>query len=113
MSRSELDIISTKENENTVRVEVTGRVTDQNVKELQHDLEKAYKKYTSRVVLDVSGICFLTSAGLGTIMYYHTLMRKERRRLIILNSKYNPSTYLDELFETTNLNKVLTIVGEL
>jgi anti-anti-sigma factor len=113
MVKSELDIISSKSGDDSVLVEITGRVTDQNVKEFQHDLEKAYRKNTPRVVLDVSGICFLTSAGLGTIMYFHTLMRKERRRLIILNSAANPSLYLDELFETTNLDKVLTIVRQL
>jgi anti-anti-sigma factor len=110
MLKSEIDIITTKNGENSVLVEVTGRVTDQNVKELQHDIEKAYRKNTARVILDVSGICFLTSAGLGTIVYYHTLMRKERRHLVILNSGANPSAYLDDLFETTNLDKVLTIV---
>ena len=113
MLKSEIDIITTKNGENSVLVEVTGRVTDQNVKEFQHDIEKAYRKNTARVILDVSGICFLTSAGLGTIVYYHTLMRKERRRLVILNSEDNPSAYLDDLFETTNLDKVLTIVRQI
>jgi anti-anti-sigma factor len=113
MAKNELDIISSKNEDGTILVEVTGRVTEQNVKELQHNIDKAYRKGTPRVVLDVSGICFLTSAGLGTIMYFHTLMRKERRRLIILNSGDNPSLYLDELFETTNLDKVLTIVRKL
>jgi anti-anti-sigma factor len=107
--KSELDIIATKSGENVIRVEAVGRVTDQNVKEFQHSLEKAYRKGTPRIVLDVSGICFLTSAGLGTIVYYHTLMRKERRQLVILNSADNPSAYLDDLFETTNLDKVLII----
>jgi anti-anti-sigma factor len=110
MVKSELDIIATKSGDKVIVVEVIGRVTDQNVKVLQHDLEKAYRKDTPRIVLDVSGIIFLTSAGLGTIVYYHTLMRKERRQLVILNSDANPSAYLDELFETTNLDKVLTIV---
>lgn len=113
MAKSELDIISSKKGDDSVLVEVIGRVTDQNVKELQHDLDRAYRKNTPRVILDVSGICFLTSAGLGIIMYFHTLMRKERRRLVILNSSDNPSAYLDDLFETTNLDKVLTIVRQL
>ncbi|MBN2189189.1 MAG: STAS domain-containing protein [Chitinispirillaceae bacterium] len=113
MAKSELDIISSKSGDDSVIVEITGRVTEQNAKEFHHDIEKAYRKGTPRVVLDVSGICFLTSAGLGTIMYFHTLMRKERRRLIILNSGDNPSAYLDELFETTNLDKVLSVVRQL
>ena len=113
MAKSELDIISSKNGNDSILVEITGRVTDQNVKELQHDLDKAFRKNTPRVILDVSGICFLTSAGLGTIMYFHTLLRKEHRRLIILNSDASPSAYLDELFETTNLDKVLTIVRQI
>jgi anti-anti-sigma factor len=110
--KSELDIIATKEGEDRVLVEITGRVTDQNVKEFQRSIDKAYRRNTPRVVLDVSGICFLTSAGLGTIMYYHTLMRKERRRLILFNPRMQPSAYMDELLETTNLDKVLAIVRE-
>ena len=56
---------------------------------------------------------FLNSHGLGMIVYFHTLMQKQGRQLLILNSNSDPSAYLENLFATTNLDKVLTIIRQL
>ncbi len=92
-------------------LELEGRIIDVDVKKFQRKLDQLYgKKKTPTIILDVSRVNFIDSHGLGTIVYYHTLMQKEGRELIILNENTNENSYLNRLFDLTNLNKVLTIV---
>ena len=49
----------------------------------------------------------MDSHGLGTIVYYHTLMQKEKRKLILVNKNTDETSYLNRLFSLTNLDKVL------
>jgi len=94
-------------------VELKGRVADQDVKRVQQKIDQLYKKKVPKIVIDVSKANFLDSHGLGTIVYYHTLMQKENRQLLILNTNTDRSAYINRLFELTNLDKVLNIVEQL
>lgn len=94
-------------------VELRGRVADLDVKRVQHKIDQLYKKGVPKIVVDVSKANFLDSHGLGTIVYYHTLMQKENRQLLILNTNTDRSAYINRLFELTNLDKVLNIVDRL
>lgn len=94
-------------------VELKGRVADLDVKRVQHKIDQLYKKKVPKIVIDVSKANFLDSHGLGTIVYYHTLMQKENRQLLILNTNTDRSAYINRLFELTNLDKVLNIVEQL
>lgn len=94
-------------------VELRGRIADLDVKRVQHKIEQLYKKKTSKIIIDVSGASFLDSHGLGTIVYYHTLMQKEGRKLLILNTNTDRSAYINRLFELTNLDKVLNIITQM
>jgi anti-sigma B factor antagonist len=93
-------------------VALAGRAVDVDVKKLVKGLDSLYKKSAPRVVLDVTNTDFVDSHGLGTIVYYHTLLQKESRELLILNANPNPNSYLNRLFELTHLNKVLKIVTD-
>ena len=94
-------------------IELKGRVADLDVKRLQTKLEQLYKKRFQQIVVDVSQTDFLDSHGLGTIVYYHTLLQKENRTLLVLNANPDTSTYINKLFELTNLDKVLHLVRSL
>jgi anti-anti-sigma factor len=94
-------------------VELKGRIADLDVKRVQHRIEQLYKKKYPRIVIDVSRATFLDSHGLGTIVYFHTLMQKDGRQLLILNTNGDRSAYINRLFELTNLDKVLNIVQQL
>jgi anti-anti-sigma factor len=93
-------------------VELKGRVADLDVKRVQHKIDQLYKKKVPKIIIDVSNANFLDSHGLGTIVYYHTLMQKENRQLLILNTNTDRSAYINRLFELTNLDKVLNIVQQ-
>ncbi|MFP4163091.1 MAG: STAS domain-containing protein [Chitinispirillaceae bacterium] len=108
-----LEIVLKAETDEPV-LELTGRIIDVDVKKFQRRIDQLYKKKEyKRIILDVTRANFIDSHGLGTIVYYHTLMQKEKRKLVILNANNDGNSYLNRLFELTNLDKVLCIVASL
>jgi anti-anti-sigma factor len=105
--------VNVKKDESLPIVELRGRIADLDVKRVQHKIDQLYKKKTPKIIIDVSNASFLDSHGLGTIVYYHTLMQKEGRQLLILNANNDRSAYINRLFELTNLDKVLNIIAQL
>ena len=105
--------VTLKNSEDTPLLELTGRIVDADVKKFQRRIEQLYKTKHQQIVVDVSHATFMDIHGLGTIVYYHTLMQKEKRVLVILNANPDRASYLNRLFELTNLDKVLKIVQHL
>lgn len=105
--------VSVKEIDQNPILELAGRIVDADVKKFQRRLDQLYKKKIPKIVIDVSNSNFIDSHGLGTIVYFHTLMQKEKRELVILNSNPDKNSYLNRLFELTNLDKVLNIVASI
>lgn len=105
--------VTVKSNEETPLIELAGRIVDADVKKFQRRIDQIYKKKHQQIIVDLSRATFIDSHGLGTIVYYHTLMQKEKRELVILNANPDKSSYLYRLFELTNLDKVLKIVDHL
>jgi anti-anti-sigma factor len=95
-------------------IELSGKIVDVEVKKIQHQLDTLYKdKARDRIALDLTRADFIDSHGLGVIVYFHTLMQKEKRTFVIINGNPDKSPYLRRLFELTNLDKVLNIVDKL
>jgi len=93
-------------------IELIGQIIDADVKKFQKQLEQVYKNKCRRIYLDVSKATYIDSHGLGTIVYYHTLMQKDKNELIVINTNEDRSSYLSRMFDQTNLDKVLTIVSK-
>jgi anti-sigma B factor antagonist len=91
-------------------LELVGRAIDVDVEKFSKKLESLYKKGVRKIVVDLSRTNFVDSHGLGIIVYYNTLMQKEKRELVILNANPDTGGYVHRLFELTNLDKVLRIV---
>jgi anti-anti-sigma factor len=94
-------------------VKLEGRVIGVDDRKFGNRMETLFKKNIDKIIVDVSDTEFIDSHGVGIIVYYHTLMRKGNRELLLLNSNPNPVSYMARLFEMTNLNKVLTVVNSL
>jgi anti-anti-sigma factor len=90
-------------------IELIGKVADTEVKKFQRKIDQLYKKKYAEIIVDVSRASFMDSHGLGTIVYYHTLMQKEKRKLLLVNTNQDPDSYLNRLFSLTNLDKVLNL----
>jgi len=91
-------------------LELVGRAIDVDVEKFSKKLQSVYKKGADRIVIDLSKTNFVDSHGLGIIVYYNTLMSKERRQLVVLNSNPDDRGYVRRLFELTNLDKVIKTV---
>lgn len=96
----------------TPLIELSGKVADAEVKKFQRKIDQLYKKKYATITVDVSKANFMDSHGLGTIVYYHTLMQKEKRKLILVNTNTDEESYLNRLFALTNLDKVLNLQRE-
>jgi anti-anti-sigma factor len=108
-----LEVIINSEGADPV-VGLSGKIVDVDVKKIQHQLDILYKdKKRKRIILDVTRADFIDSHGLGVIVYFHTLMQKDKREFVIVNGNPDKSAYLNRLFELTNLDKVLNIVHKL
>ncbi len=101
--------VTVKTDQETPLIELTGKVADAEVKKFQRKIDQLYKKKYAAIIVDVSKASFMDSHGLGTIVYYHTLMQKEKRKLILRNTNSDEASYLNRLFSLTNLDKVLNL----
>jgi anti-anti-sigma factor len=101
--------VTVNTDQETPLIELTGKVADAEVKKFQRKIDQLYKKKYAAIIVDVSKASFMDSHGLGTIVYYHTLMQKEKRKLILRNTNGDDSSYLNRLFSLTNLDKVLNL----
>jgi len=99
--------VTVKADQETPLIELKGKVADAEVKKFQRKIDQLYKKKYGTIMVDVSKANFMDSHGLGTIVYYHTLMQKEKRKLILVNTNTDENSYLNRLFSLTNLDKVL------
>jgi anti-anti-sigma factor len=104
--------ITTTKHENAPVVKIVGRMIGVDDRKFQKKMESLYKK-NDRIIVDVSETDFIDSHGVGIIVYYHTLMQKADKQLVLLNQNPNPVAYMTRLFEMTNLNKVLNVTTSL
>ena len=88
-------------------LQLVGRVSDLDARDLSNELRNLCRRGHEKIVIDVSGVQFMDSHGLGVFVYYSTLLDKANRRLIFLNTNRNPTSYMNRLFEMTNLDRVL------
>ncbi len=94
-------------------IHLDGRVIGVDSKKLKKKLESVYKKETNQIILDITRTDFMDSTGLGIILYYHTLMQKSGRELILLTENDNPQAYMNRLLEFTKLTTVLKVITSL
>jgi anti-anti-sigma factor len=99
--------VNVKTDQESPLIELSGKVADAEVKKFQRKIDQLYKKKFATIIVDLSKASFMDSHGLGTIVYYHTLMQKEKRKLILVNKNTDETSYLNRLFSLTNLDKVL------
>lgn len=64
------------------------------------------RENTPVTILDLSGVSYMDSAGLGVLIDYHVSCKKNGRKLILAGV----NSHVGELIELTNTVKLLTIV---
>jgi anti-anti-sigma factor len=94
-------------------VQVMGRVGDNETPGtplLSETLRSVCRRSSGTVVVDISGIQFLDSHGLGVLVFHNTIMERAGRQLIFLNTNRNKTAYMNRLFDCTNLARIFAIV---
>jgi anti-anti-sigma factor len=97
-------------------VQVMGRVNDMEkpgTKTLSDTIRKVCRTSNGVVVIDISAIQFLDSHGLGVFVFHNSIMERAGRQLIFFNSNRNQTSYMNRLFDCTNLFRIFTVVDDL
>lgn len=92
---------------------VAGRVADNEqpgTQVLSETLRSVCRRSSGTVVVDVGGILFLDSHGLGVLVFHNTVMERAGRELVFLNTNRNKTSYMNRLFDCTNLARIFRIV---
>ncbi|NMM46818.1 STAS domain-containing protein [Marinigracilibium pacificum] len=97
--------ISTKKNDGIYHVIITGEVDASSSIELDKQISMALDKGEGKLLIDCSGLSYISSAGLGVFMSYVEPMESDGRKMVIcgLNNK------VFNTFEILGLHQVLTI----
>jgi anti-sigma B factor antagonist len=80
-----------------------GPLTLSNLFTFQAELRK---ETAPLVILDLTGVPYMDSAGMGAIINYHISCQKNKRKMVLAG--VNQRVYT--LLELTNTNKLLTVV---
>jgi anti-sigma B factor antagonist len=101
-----LDFTTEQIDEATMVVTLTGRMTlGMRLRELEIQLNRAVDGGVRRLVLEISGIDYADSAGLGLLMLLYGKMKTVKGSLCIVA----PTPTVQQLFELTNTNQLLSI----
>jgi anti-anti-sigma factor len=93
-------------------VELHGGVGDAEVDEFIEKMDSLVQTSNPRIVVDISGVTFIGSFGLGKLVSYNAKLKKAKREFVILNTNPDPEAFVASLLKLTNLYKVLTIVTD-
>src|SRR3712207_2266215 len=87
--------VSTEESQGTVTVRVTGEVDVVTSETLDQTLRALSRRWTGRVVVDLSGVTFMDSSGLRAIVRARDRMDAAGRWLVVRGATGQPRRLLD------------------
>jgi anti-sigma B factor antagonist len=101
--------IKTKKHNAVPVVEVIGEAVGQDVMKISKKLESYLSDGDPVVVVDLSETTVVDSYGLGVFVFSWKQFAVQNRQLVF----YNPQGYVRDLFEGTNLDKVIKITDSM
>ncbi len=94
-----------REPDRVLVVEIIGRIDSDNAVLLTLDVENALAEDRNRVILDLSGVYYMNSAGLRELVQVWKRTQQSGGNLSIVN----PSPYVQKMLEMVGLDSVITI----
>lgn len=92
-------------------ITISGHLSSRNGKELYKHLQDLFNNLKFKTIkLNIVNVSFLDSYTLGAIIFFHTILQKHNRQLMIICPKQQ--SIVSELFKITNLDDVLSIVND-
>ena len=101
--------LQTEQEGNAALISVRGDLDIQVAERVADALTEAESTEADLLVLDLSGLTFLDSTGMGVIAAAHVRAIDASRRFVIVR----PPTGVRQAFELSGLDEVVTIVDEL
>jgi anti-sigma B factor antagonist len=89
-------------------VTIRGRITVSNSGEMRAALGEALRAKPASVSLDLSGVSYLDTSGLATLIEAARIARKQGTRLILSGMHDQPRYF----FEITQLDRLFEIAGQ-
>jgi anti-anti-sigma factor len=86
-------------------VVISGDLTGQNVSMISSELSKYLQSESAAVAMDLSGMTFIDSQGIGIFIYCSELFRKKQKRIYLLN----PKTFIRNMLKDMSLDTVFRI----
>lgn len=96
--------ISYKTNSNEVVISIEGSINSKTAEEFEKGIEVKFDSF-EKVVLDFSGVDYLSSAGLRVILSYENKAEEEKKSFSIANA----NDEVKEVFEITGFSTFLNI----
>lgn len=101
--------ISTYTSNDTTLITLSGRLINSDVNRFSKKLKHILSTPKS-LVIDITNLTFINSFGLGILIYYHTLLKRDNLQLTIINNNKDPKAYINRLIDLTNINTTLNII---
>jgi len=89
-------------------VVIQGRITVENSGEMRTALANALRKKPATVSVDLSGVSYIDTSGLATLVEAVRIARKQGTRLILGGIHDQPRYF----FEITHLDRLFDIAGQ-
>lgn len=100
--------VEAREEDGTVHLSLRGELDLSTVEKVEHELRRAERSEPSLVIVDLSGLSFIDSTGLRTIVTAHQRAHDAGRRLAIVKG---PDT-VHRVFTITRLDERLDMVDD-
>lgn len=90
-------------------VRLTGSATIDQADRLNYELREVAGRPVPRIVLDLGGLEFICSMGLGALIVAHVVSRRRQAQVVIVA----PQPAVREILETTRLDHVFPIFADI
>lgn len=105
-TKSECNQIDCQLNGGTLEIAISGEIDHHNARRLRSAIDEKIYLYRPKIVaLDVSGVSFMDSSGLGLILGRFTLTRELGGELRVLN----PNESVEKILDLAGTSRLITI----
>jgi anti-anti-sigma factor len=97
--------VHVERHDHAVIIRLSGHVDESAADALNTELDEILEEGWNQIIFELSDVTFMGSSGLGQIMRAYREVRESEGYVRVVN----PQPLIEDLFELTKLNKIMTI----
>ena len=101
--------IKTKKFNNVQLLKISGKIEAPDINTISKKVESLIKSKYPTIAIDLNGVKYIDSHGLGVFVYFWKMMEEKNRELVFVK----PQGVIKTIFEGTNLYQILKVVDNL